>query len=478
MKRQLILRDYQEPAADYIMNHNRTVLAVAPNGGKTEISIVVIERYLKSFPNNKVLVLTHSTNVLLDNYYDRVEELDVSFTYSKTFDSNANVHFSLPHSEDKMNDNYDFIIVDEAHENYFARRVQRIVTSTNPPKQLLLTGTPSKFIYAGGYDIFAVASNEISEKYFAKLNIDLVASSYDLMTHYNRDLEVNSNYVFDVDDTKKTLESVLNKLIKRLGSKFSPREFNHPSFITKIKNWAFTYENIGKTLIACRNTAQADDVYEIFKAKGVKVGISHYGNDGDSSEITKFKNNEYDVLVVVNRARLGYSDSDLMNIIDMTGTHNPDIIYQMFSRVLRGTPDDQKYYLKVTPRKLRNMDLTHISVCAALMLTDREYLLRFNGRNFNDLVIPVIRTPRRSDSGSSGGSGGSRRSNNVTLPEFTLDIIDTFKNILHNLDNEASIYKSTTIGKVKYELGFSKRRPPLTFEDILEGCRGDLSLVE
>jgi len=46
MKRDLILRGYQEPAADYIMNHHRTVLAVAPNGGKTEISIAVIERYL------------------------------------------------------------------------------------------------------------------------------------------------------------------------------------------------------------------------------------------------------------------------------------------------------------------------------------------------------------------------------------------------------------------------------------------------
>ena len=45
-KRQLILRHYQVPASDYAMNHDISVLGLAPNAGKTEISIDVIGRYL------------------------------------------------------------------------------------------------------------------------------------------------------------------------------------------------------------------------------------------------------------------------------------------------------------------------------------------------------------------------------------------------------------------------------------------------
>jgi len=195
--RELELRPYQVEPVNYCEGSVKCVLAAAPGAGKTEMCIEVIQRYLKKNPTHKVLVLTHNTNVVLDNFYDRLEELNVSFTYSKDFTDNSQVHVGIPQNETKIKDQYQFVIVDEAHENYLADRVQRIVTSSKVEKQLLLTGTPSKFIREGGFDIKAVAANTISNEYFAKLNIELVASGYEINDEdYNQDEHLREDFAF------------------------------------------------------------------------------------------------------------------------------------------------------------------------------------------------------------------------------------------------------------------------------------------
>jgi len=473
IKRTLIPRDYQIEPIKFATKTDIAVLGLCPNSGKTEISIMVISDYLKLNPNNKILILTHSTNVLLNNFVDRLEGLDVDFTYCTDFDVNKQVHICLPNSENKINGSYDFLIVDEAHENYLAERVKRIVKDINPSKQLLLTGTPSKFIKDGGYNIFTLAANEISEQWFSKLNIELVASNYEWKDNYNHDHEVKSNFKFGKCDTKKTLDSVILKLIERVKRGYSAEQFNNPNLISKFKSWAFTYGSIGKTLILSKTIEQGDLIYSILVENGVNVGLSHSKSDSDSNEINKFKDGDYDVLVVVNRARLGFSDENLMNVIDMSGTHNPDLIYQIFARALRGTPDTQKYYLKVTPQEVGQMDLTHMCVCAALMLTDNKYLSTYNGSNFNGIFIPVVKQPSQPSTGS-GSVNRPKQTERVIFPEFTNDIIDTFKNVLHNLDNPASIYKITSIGRVKEQLGLSKRREKRTLEELLESARGNV----
>jgi len=158
----------------------------------------------------------------------------------------------------------------------------------------------------------------------------------------------------------------------------------------------------------------------------------------------------------------------LFNIIDMSGTHNPDIIYQIFCRVLRGTPDMSKYYLKVTTQEYGMMDFTHACVCAALMLTDHKYLSTFNGNNFNGIKIPVL----KNKTGKTSSSGGkSKQNKKFVFPEFTNDVIDMFKNIIHNLDEPVSIYKLTTISEVK---AMMSGRTVWTEEEIWASARGNV----
>ena len=52
------------------------------------------------------------------------------------------------------------------------------------------------------------------------------------------------------------------------------------------------------------------------------------------------------------------------------------------------------------------------------------------------------------------------------------DVIDSFKNVLHNLDNPASIYKMTTIAEAKIILGH-KSRIKYTREMIFASAAGE-----
>ena len=476
LKRELTLRDYQIPASDFSMDNEISVLALAPNAGKTEISIDIIQRYLNLHPKAKVLVLTHSTTVLRTNYMDRLNGLNVSFTYCDNFSKDKQVHICLPQMIHRIKGEYDLLIVDEAHENYLATRMQKIVNKTQPKKQVLLTGTPSVFIKEGGYKIFTLAVNAIPQEYFAKLNIELIASNYSWGKNIDSTYEVNSRYEFKTSETESTLEKILLQLINRLKLKQEAKVFNNPSFFVKTTNklqsWFNIYNDLGKTLIICRSVKQANDVYGILNKHEVNVGLSHSESDVDSTELVKFKDNQFDVLVVVDRARLGYSDENLFNIIDMSGTHNPNLINQMFCRVLRGGPHLQKYYLKVTTQEYGMMDFTHACVCGALMLTDNKYLGTFNGDNFNGMLIPVVKNPNRTNSGITRGVGtGISTNKNMLFPEFTIDVIDLFKNIIHDLDNPVSIYKTTTIGEYREVLSGKIR---YTKEMIFKSAKGNV----
>ena len=485
MNKKISLRPYQKQASDYILQSEQCVLALCPSGGKTEISINVIDEYLKLFPKNRVLVLTHSTNVLLNNYLDRLNSVDVPFTYSDDLKSDSSVHVCIPANEHKIKGMYDFLIVDEAHENYLANRVQKIISKIKPSKQLLLTATPSKFIYEGNYNIFAIALDELDNNYFAKLNIELVASNYSWSENdYNED-EVKKSFTYTLEDTRKTVESVVLSLLKRLDSGLSAEQFNDPSLLTKVKlffkkktielsPWSSTFNKVGKTLIVCNNIDQSDLVYSVLKDNGVNVGISHSKCDVNGLNISTFKNNDYDVLVVVDRCRIGYDDAFMMNLIDMSGTHNIDLIYQMMCRVIRGDQSMVKYYIKVTTNHLAKMAADEISVNGALMLSNREFLLKYNGKNFNDLEIPVLRTPRIvvvNGGGTTTGDGSPRRTRNSILPEIIHDVFCLLKDIKHNLANQTSIYKITTIGDVKRDLGLKIKYVPKTYEQILALAR-------
>ena len=451
MKRNLTLRPYQLPVSKFAMSNNLSVLALAPGGGKTEISIDIIEKFLTANPKKRVLVLAHSTKVLKDNYTDRLNELNVSFTYSTDLKSNAQVHICLPQQINQIKGKYPLFIVDEAHENYLEKRVQEIRAKISPKKEILLTGTPSKFVLRKDIfkNIHCLAANEIPKEFFAKLSIELVATKYNWFNNLNSEWELNNSAIMTQNQTEQAMSDILISLISRVKKQLPAEEFNKTKkgFGPCLRNaWKSLTSEIGKTLIVCKTIKQATDVNDILQKNNVSSTISHSENDAHSKNVSDFKNNHYDVLVVVNRARLGYSDTNLFNIIDMSGSHNPDVIYQIFARALRGNSFQQKFYLKITTQEPGMRDFSYACLCAALMLTDNEYLSTFNGKNFKNILIPVLKKDKKKSRGK--GTTNGKASSKFIYPEFTLDCIDLMRNIIANFDNPASIYKGITIGEV------------------------------
>jgi superfamily II DNA or RNA helicase len=305
----------------------------------------------------KVLILPHSTNVLLNNFYDRLEQRNVGFTYSTDTSVDCNVHIVLPQSKSKIKNEYDLLIIDEAHENYFAETVQNIIRKTNPKKQILLTGTPYKFVGRDDFKIHFLSLNELDKNTIPKLRVDIIESNYQWNGNYNSSGEVKKEFDFNDNDTKATLDKTFKFILKR-G-----------------KN------SISKTLIVCNNIKQSEYVKNYLDYIGLSSVVSNSKNDTKSELIQDFKQNKINILIVVNRARLGYDDSDLINLIDMSGTLNPNLIYQMIARVLRGSNDTQKYYVRLTSKKDESLN-SEIATNLALMLTDKKYISTFNGKNF------------------------------------------------------------------------------------------------
>ena len=192
-KNDIVLRDYQQEAVSFLNdNDGKLILAMCPSSGKTETIIYYLNQQYNINPNLKVLILPHSTNVLLTNFYERLGIRNVDFTYSSDINDDVNVHIILPQNHHKIVGHYDLIIIDEAQENYLAKTIQGIIKKTQVHKEILLTGTPSKFVDNNDFKLHFVALSDLCELYTPKLRIDILESDYDWNGNYNTSKELKN----------------------------------------------------------------------------------------------------------------------------------------------------------------------------------------------------------------------------------------------------------------------------------------------
>lgn len=465
------IREYQKRPITRIENLNgKLVLGMCPNSGKTFVSILGIDAYLKEHPKEKWLIIAHSTNVIKDNFIQSLQQFknDISFSWSTDLSDNSQVHIIITASAPLVTQKYNNVLVDEAHENYLTSKqskdqLKNLIDKIGAKNELLLTGTPSKFVLAGGYDIEVVSLLEMPTQYMSTLGVELIETRYNWRSHYTKGGSLRDSAFGNMTDSEMAMSSITLEILNKIKNDLTAEQFNKVRLLKRLSR--SSKELIGelfgnilkRTMFVCGSIQQADDVNLILNNAGVSSEVSHSESDESSELFNNFKAGKFSVLVVVNRGRLGYSDDGLYNIVDMSGTHNPDLIYQMFARVLRGKPNQQKYYYKVTTQEPGMRSLTHMSTCAALMLTDKEFLSTFNGKNFNGMKIPVIASSITKKSNGSTKKTTSTESNKLKLPEFTNDIIDFMRNIIADKDKEASVYKMTTIAEVKKILGESKK---------------------
>jgi superfamily II DNA or RNA helicase len=452
------LRPYQVQALEdislYFNKYNKVVLASSPSSGKTLMALT-----FASIHPGKILVLTHGQNVILDMWKNAMIDEGVS---QETQDR---ITLGLPQSISRRAQvQYDYIIIDEAHEFYFAKMVQDIIKKQKKAKLLLLTGTPSKFVKANSeaigkhkIPIVAIPGIElVMQGYMSDLYMSVVRSHADITDkdrNADNDLKESAaeKLVATVDeDMGELLEAMLKRLRSINPTKKRP-------LLSRMDKWSHAIGSLDKTMISCASIKQAEKVTAYLQSNNVNVVLSHSENDKDSDNVARFVSDPTVlVLVVVNRAILGFNLPSLVNVVDMTGSHNPDRIYQLFARVMRKHEGSHKYFFKVSSKL--QVELTKLYVQAALMLLTKDFLTRYNGKNLKRMEILVKKETKNTNE----PTPKSGRKNVATTYVMDKDLfekvnmIQLFEYALGKANDSFGDYAFTTFGKAKDILnGFS-----------------------
>lgn len=469
---------------------NPLVLAAGTSSGKTFMAIMKLEIFYSN-PTNKnkrTLFIPASRTVLRDNVAKELEDFNPSFTYCvatnkaellQAIKNKCNVIVTLPQT---LNNNIDVLpkfhnfILDEAHQWYFKSTIQKILNNISPKYQLLLTGTPSRFIAKGDKFLFKfVPVMELYDlKQVTNVKMEVVTSSYDFKQsdYISAYGNLKSNVTMSDKQSDNALMVVCKEMIKKLKNPIKGlHNVNRLS-----KNLFSIFGELDKTIIFCHSLKQADAFYnslDSFKALKGKVLVSHSENDKDSQLFEQFRNDiDIKVLVAVDRGRLGYNMPELFNVVDFTLTQSLDMLLQMYGRLLRlSKTDKQKIYYKVATKNTAPyfVDL----MTAMLCLTDMEWYSKFNGKNMGGILIPKVfnNTKKKSKSTSKSKSKVTKPSISLADLDIPLDLNLFKQSALHTNNDKFATIAWTTLDDVRREFFEIKTFKKLSFEKAREYVR-------
>ena len=434
-----------------------SVLAACPGAGKTLMSIYLIEKYLEANPTHHALVLAHGQSVLREQFNEDVEDYEPNFTYNnvvskRDFDKSKQVWIGIPQSISKINFSSFknvFIVVDEAHQFYRGKEVQTIIENIHVTRTLCLTGTPSKFIREGIDCSFTVICDIMDSGAIAPMTINVVSSNYNFKVKPFQNNEDEEGESSDVEDTNDALDKVLKGIHKLLKS------HRNSNFTNALP----TLQKLGKTMIACNSQKQAMQVKAYFEKLGISVELSisnEKENTPDYDAIKRFKKeSEKLILIVVQRGVLGFNYPPLINVVDMTLSHNIDRIYQLLSRGIRSFKKERKFFFKIAPSE--NRTYYEYIMNAVLSMCTYEFYTKFNGKNLDQVSIGVIRRRIEPTTNDEPREQRTPRERGAIrpIPIMNLDLEDYIKGVYHTGKKACEVYGTATLQEVKDSYDFA-----------------------
>lgn len=383
----------------------KKVIAGSVGFGKTNVEVMasIIESIIKG--KTKTLIIPYATRVLRSNFYERYESLfpgmacvlETKEALLEWENNECPVGIALPvFLENNLSDSFkvDNLVVDEAQAWYFAEQskkrgekgtITKIIEKTNPPRQVLLTGSPYKFnAKKDEFKIYHVSTEQMrAEGRVADLKIEVAQTSINIKPndYTKRFGSVKEEKFQDVVVNRKVVRELCKEIIKKVKLPEYSKEWYQINRLTD--RAMYVLGKMGKTIIFCAGVDQANDWYEIIKSSGQvnrdRILLSHSKNDKDSDNFERFKNGEADILIAVDRGQLGYNDEELVNVIDATFTWNPMLVQQMMGRTMR--PNDEiskKYFIKVAAGGM-GYHVTNFMTCV-LSLCRTDIYTTFTGK--------------------------------------------------------------------------------------------------
>jgi len=441
------------------------VLASGCGAGKTFMSIYIIERYLKEH-HGKVLVLTHGRRELRGQYHDDLVEQAPNFKFAEitprvdlmTKYRNNDVIVTIPQTINKIQQlpHFDFLVVDEAHHYYQAKFVSRITEQIKPKHQLLLTGSPSPFIYANKLSeqfniVFFTMGQLLRAKAISDVVVELATTTYPVNGFDYEGDELPRSFEVSEKETHATLDRLLFSVVNKLKSlsRTNPVAYRYASLFL---DWVPALGSLKKTMIACRSIKESIAVEKYFKQKGIKYvrSVSQKRGDADLDidprVLKEFKTNDIPLLIVVGRGILGFNMPELVNVIDMTGSRNLNRCTQLMSRVSRNHPEGVgKLYFKVVSEQMRDYFCHFIAAMGSMM--HELWYKNFDGFNGMDLPFPF--KVRSSEERDDFQYTGYRRHKPKKLPVWSSDLplIAQFEELTPT-NSDLSTIRWSTFGQI------------------------------
>lgn len=437
--------DYQKDIVTnpkYNSKSKPVVVAMGTSAGKTLTTILKLEVFYshKINKNKKTIIFPSTTVVLRDNFETELQKFKPNFKFKIITNQNTlknkkildttNVFVMLPQTGVKMLKlipKCSILILDEAHQWYFQSTIKKLIKHINPEFQYLLTGSPSIFNSSPSKFIFKYVS--VMELYemglVSNVKIEVIESLYDFKeSSFNSAFGDLKKIRFNKVQTENSMKIVLKNILNKNGIKCNVNS-----------NDAFdAFELIGKTIIFCSSIKQSEIFYtQLSRIKKLKNKIRLSQSDSDSKSIgfREFKDDKnITILISVNRGRLGYNLPELFNVIDFTLCRNPDLLMQMYGRLLRKSKSEiEKVYYKISTKE--NQEFYTGLMLGVLSLTQYEHYSTYTRKTINTnpnvgkIKIPIIKKKN------------NKKYSNVLLSDLTLPYnLELFKTIKLNEKDE------------------------------------------
>jgi superfamily II DNA or RNA helicase len=365
----------------------RVVLAAGCGAGKTRMSTEVIKALLKA-AGFRILVLSHGQTIIRTQFATALQGAGLKpliLEAAAQYDAKARLVVSLPHTlqplDPKELGKFDVVFVDEAHQFYSVKNgmVAKLLAHLDHRAEVLLTATPSPFVRANqdgaaGFEILAVPQMDLVD---AGVITDpdiflLPTKAYRFgIKDYSRDDSLKRGVKLTSAATRRLMAGVISFLESRYGK--TP----------------FRY--FQKTFIAAASQQQAEEIlHYLVKEKGIRAVVSTSFTDPNAFEIQRFlMPDAVEVLIVVGRGVLGFDFPRMGATIDLSGTLNPDRLFQLLNRVSRRDGERSKHFIKVMPEKL--MTIAAVATSCAVALGTRDVLLNYAGI-YDEIPVPAVRS--------------------------------------------------------------------------------------
>jgi len=313
------------------------VVAVPTGAGKTHIMSIFIKRYLWDRPDDRIVVLSHTHNILEQDFEALSEylpehtigifsaglgEKDIQQITVAGIQSIANAPELVKWTN--------LWIVDEVHSvNHKAIGNYRKILDTSPGIKTGMSAT----VFRSGHGYIYKGKTAL----FNKLAYDLTSK-----TDFNR--LIDNGYLCDLIPIETGLQ-LDSKNVKKSAGDYNVKhlaEAHDKNTITEaaVKETIHYGKKYKKWLVFAIDIEHADHIHKCLIKHGIKAGILHSRMNGDRKAITqRFKTGDLQALVSVGMVTTGFDAPNIDMIVLLRPTMSAVLHVQMIGRGLRVYPD-------------------------------------------------------------------------------------------------------------------------------------------